>query len=260
MDALNLVVLFLSAMLAGAINAVAGGGTIFSFTALSLSLPMINANATNSASLWAGSLSSAFSFRGQLRSQLREFLILLAPTVLGALTGAFVLTQTSELLFRRIVPFLILFAVSLFAFKDQIGRAFRRVSPAEHDGHISLLGFVWGVAFQFLVAFYGGYFGAGIGILMLSSFSLMGMRDIHKMNALKNPLAFVINGLAAIFLLLRGVVVIPLAILMGIGAMIGGYVSAHFSQRLDPRLIRGFVIFFGVLVSAWMFYRNWLIG
>ena len=259
MDILNLIFLFVAAFIAGGVNAVAGGGTIFSFSALSFSFPMVNANATNAAALWPGSLSSAYAYRKELSANKRLFVILLVPTVLGALAGAVLLVNTSESIFRRLVPFLVLFALFLFAFKDQIMRVVRQgkaIPIVNGEPVLSPLAYVWGVCFQFFIALYGGYFGAGMGILSLSSFGLMGLRDIHKMNALKNPLVVFINLLATFYFLADGKVIIPMAILMGIGALIGGYVAARLSKRISQSALRTFVIVMGLCVTAWLFYRS----
>lgn len=269
MDQINfaaLPLLLLAAFVAGSINAVAGGGTLFSFTALTFQVPLKFANATNSALLTPASITSAFAFLKELRSQWRLFVILMVPTLLGSYAGATTLINTSDEVFRRTVPFLILFAVLLFAFKDQITRLVKRISPNAEvakvneagEPHISPLGYMWGIVFQFITGFYGGYFGAGIGILMISSFSLMGLRDMHRMNALKNPLAFLINCVAAIRLFFDGLVVLPYAIPMAIAAIIGGYLTARMSRRINQKYLRAFVILYGLVIALFMFGRYWL--
>ncbi len=262
----TLPLLLLAAFIAGAINAVAGGGTLVTFTALGLQIPLRNANATNAALLTPASVSSAMAFLKELRAQWRLLVILLIPTILGAYAGAVTLVNTSDEVFRRTVPFLILFAVLLFAFKDKInlwvkqlsGSTVAPVLNAAGEPKITPLGYVWGIGFQFLTAFYGGYFGAGIGILMISSFSLMGLRDMHRMNAIKNPLAFTINGVATIRFLLDGLVVLPLAIPMAVAAITGGYLAARLSRRINQKYLRAFVIGYGCIVAAFLFARYWL--
>ncbi len=253
--------LLATAFIAGAINAVAGGGTLFSFTALSLHMNLQHANATNSALLTPASITSGLAFFAELRKHWRRFLILALPSAAGAWAGAVFLVSTSEDLFRRVVPFLILFAVLLFAFKDHLMTIVRRVRPQSANANadrISLGGWVWGVVFQFVVAFYGGYFGAGIGILMISSFSLMGMRDMHEMNALKNPLAFLMNGAAALKYALGGLVHWEYALPMAACAIIGGLISARASRRINQLYLRRFVIAYGAVVAVYMFGRFWL--
>jgi uncharacterized protein len=260
-------VLLIAAFIAGSINAVAGGGTLFSFSALGLSFgaqalsePLKLANTTNSALLTPASISSALAFIKELRVHWRRLAILAVPTVLGAYSGALVLGNTSDSLFRRIVPFLVLFAVMLFAFKDRIGVLIRQLSgstlqPAGPVGSIGTTAWVFGVGFQFLVAFYGGYFGAGIGILMISSFSLMGMRDMHVMNAIKNPLAFLINGVAALKFAFDGLVRWEYALPMAVCAIVGGFLTARVSRRINQSYLRAFVIAYGCVISAFLFAR-----
>ncbi len=256
--------MLLAAFVAGSINAVAGGGTLFSFTALGLSFPLKIANATNSALLTPASISSALAFLKELRTYWRRFVILMIPTILGAYLGATVLINTSDELFRRVVPFLVLFAVLLFAFKDRLnalvkqlrGQSAPIVARTDIDP-IGMPGWIWGACFQFLVAFYGGYFGAGIGILMISSFSLMGMRDMHVMNALKNPLAFLINGVAAIKFVADGLVQWDYALPMAVCAILGGFITARFSRRVNQKYLRAFVVAYGCVIAAFLFARYW---
>jgi uncharacterized membrane protein YfcA len=244
--------LFIAAMLAGGINSVAGGGTLVSFPALvAFGVPTINANATNTSSLWPGSVSGAIGYARDTERDRVLTLTLLLPSALGALLGAFILVVTPEETFRRVVPFLVLFATLLFAFKDVYARITGR---AAHE-HVSWLGRVWGFLFQLFIAAYGGYFGAGIGVLMLGSFSIMGMRDVHKMNAMKTILAAMINVIAFIYFALRGLVVWHLALWMGVGAIIGGYLGARLAKRIDQHKLRWFIIATGLIVSTWLFIR-----
>ena len=244
--------LFIAAMLAGGINSVAGGGTLVSFPALvAFGVPTINANATNTSSLWPGSVSGAIGYARDTERDRVLTLTLLLPSALGALLGAFILVVTPEETFRRVVPFLVLFATLLFAFKDVYARITGRVA---HE-HVSWLGRVWGFLFQLFIAAYGGYFGAGIGVLMLGSFSIMGMRDVHKMNAMKTILAAMINVIAFIYFALRGLVVWHLALWMGVGAIIGGYLGARLAKRIDQHKLRWFIIATGLIVSTWLFIR-----
>jgi hypothetical protein len=219
----------------------------------------VNANATNATSLIPGSLGAAMAMRHELKAQRRELIILLIPTLLGSLIGAFVVANTSESIFRRLVPFLILFATLIFAGRNAITRwAQSRAAPAQTSEQITPLGYAVGIALQFLISFYGGYFGAGIGILMLTSLSVMGMKNIHKMNALKNMLAVGINSTAAIFFVFSGKVVWPLALLAAVGSTLGGYGLGSYAKRIDQNTLRVGVVVAGVIVSAYMFVRLYL--
>jgi uncharacterized membrane protein YfcA len=252
---LGLIGLFLAGMIAGSINSVAGGGTLISFPSLvAFGEPEIISNATNTAALWPGSLSSAIGYRKDTPVDRGLLILLCIPSLIGGLAGAAALVFTAPELFGRIVPFLVLFATLMLASQDVISRKLRRGSTDAE--HVTAIGRAWGVLFQFFVAAYGGYFGAGIGILMLGSFSIMGLRDIHKMNAIKTPLAAVINLTAFVFFAIRGLVVWYLALLVMTGAIIGGYGGARLAKRVNPRLVRITVVAIGLVVSAWFFARS----
>jgi len=244
--------LFFAATVAGAVNSVAGGGSLISFPALvAFGQPAILANATNTAAIWPGSVASAVAYRRETSLPPGLLPALLVPSVGGGLLGAFVLVSTPPDLFDRVVPFLVLFATLLFAFRQRIsGWSGQSARP---DEHVTTAGRVGGFFFQLLVASYGGYFGAGIGILMLASLSLMGLRDIHRMNALKTILGALINVIAFVFFAAKGLVVWPLAVVMAAGAITGGYIGARAAMRVDPRWVGRFVIAVGVLVSVWLF-------
>ena len=247
------VALFVASIIAGAINSVAGGGTLISFpTLVAFGIPSIPANATNTAALWPGSLSSAIAYSRDTKLYRDLVVPLIVPSIVGGFLGALALVATPPELFNRIVPFLVLFATLLFAFRDQINRRFKMGGSEES---VTALGRVWGFLFQLFVAMYGGYFGAGIGILMLGSLSIMGLNDIHRMNGLKTILATFINVIAFIFFALKGLVVWDIAILMAVGAIIGGYMGARVAKRIDPRYIKTFVIIVGAVVSVWLFVK-----
>ncbi len=247
--------LFLAAMLAGAVNSVAGGGSLISFPALvAFGQPAILANATNTAALWPGTLSSALAYRRDTEMHNDLLLTLLLPSVLGGLLGAFVLVITPPLLFDRVVPFLVLFATLLFAGRDVIARITGRHRGGEE--HVTAVARAGGFVFQLFVATYGGYFGAGIGILMLGSLSVMGLHDIHRMNGLKTILGTLINVIAFVFFACKGLVVWRLAAVMAVGAILGGWIGARTAKRVDQRWLRAFVIVLGLVVSAWLFLKR----
>ena len=244
--------LFFAGMVAAAINSVAGGGTLISFPSLvAFGEPDIISNATSTAAIWPGALSSAIGYRKDTSVQRGLFIMLAIPSLVGGLLGAVILVITPEETFKHVVPFLVLFATLMLASRSVISRRFGSNSGGEE--HVTTLGRIWGVLFQLFVATYGGYFGAGIGILMLGSFSIMGLRDIHKMNAIKTPLAAIINLTAFFFFALKGLVVWPLAILMAAGTIIGGYVGARSAKHVNPTLIYYCVVVIGLLVSGWLF-------
>ncbi len=251
---LSLVGLFFAGMAAGAINSVAGGGTLISFPSLvAFGEPEIISNATNTAALWPGSLSGALGYRKDTTVERGLLIALAVPSLIGGLLGAAILVVTSPEAFRHVVPFLVLFATLMLASQDFIARKLGR-SSADRE-QVTTAGRIWGVLFQLFVGTYGGYFGAGIGILMLGSFSLMGLRDINKMNAMKTPLAAIINVTAFVFFAYKGLVVWFLAFLMMTGAIIGGYGGARLARRVNPRLVHLCVVAVGLLVSGWFFVK-----
>ena len=253
-DLIGLIGLFFAGMIAGGINSVAGGGTLISFPSLvAFGEPEIISNATNTAALWPGSFSGAVGYRKDTPIQRSLLLMLAIPSFIGGFMGAAILVFTAPALFNRVVPFLVLFATIMLASQDFISRRLRRSSG---DEHVTIAGHIWGIVFQFFVAAYGGYFGAGIGILMLGSFSIMGLRDVHKMNAMKTPLAAIINLTAFFFFAYKGLVVWYLALLMMAGAIIGGYGGARLAKHVNPRPMHFIIVAIGLIVTAWFFVKT----
>jgi uncharacterized membrane protein YfcA len=250
----GLVGLFVAGVVAGAINSVAGGGTLISYPALvAFGIPPVRANATNTAAVCPGAMSSAIAYRHDLPADRSLLTTLLLPSLFGGLLGAWVLAITPDRLFARIVPFLVLFATVLFATRDRFGRYLN--PKRDGRGGVGKPGRIWGFCFQFFVASYGGYFGAGIGILMLASLGLMGLSNIHRMNALKTLLGSLINGTALVYFIIRKLVVWPVALLMTAGTVLGGYVGARLAKRVDQRRLQMFIVVVGLAVSAWLFYK-----
>jgi len=252
---LGLVGLFLAAAAAGAINAIAGGGSLVSFPSLvAYGIAAKLANTTNNAALWPGSVAGMFGFWEEVKRAKRLVAFLAIPSLLGGLFGAFLLARTPENLFRALTPFLILFATLLFAFGGRITKLVRR-GAAESD-HITAAGGIIGFLFQLVIATYGGYFGAGQSIMMMSAFSIMGVRDIHEINGLKTASAVIVNGVALIVFITQGLVIWHLALWMGVGAILGGYFAARISKRVDQKVLRWTVIVIGLVVSVVLFIRG----
>ncbi len=257
---LGLVGLFVAGVIAGAINSVAGGGSLISFPSLvAFGIPSIVANATNTAVVWPGTVSSAFAYRNDLTRNRSLLFTLLIPSFLGGLLGAIVLVVTPEETFARIVPLLVLFATLLFGASDWIKRLMGGNGGPGTNQHgpeqLNWLSGLWGFGFQLFVATYGGYFGAGMGILMLASLSLIGLHDVHRMNALKTVLGSMINGVALVYFILRGLILWEIAVMMAIGAIIGGYAGARLAKRVNQRALRVFIVVVGLIVSTWLFVK-----
>lgn len=241
-----------AAVLAGAMNAVAGGGTIITFPALlAFGMPAIQANATSTFALLVGIAGSVYGYRTHLPSAtpwLRRFAL---PSLVGGLAGAWLLTVTPEETFSRMVPFLLLFATLLFMAQGPVKRWLGH-GVRNNPSHV----LVASVCAQLLVAVYGGYFGAGIGILMLAAFALMGLSNIHEMNTLKAVLGAGINVVAAVYFIFAGLVQWPQAWVMTVGAIIGYFAGAHFAQRIPQAAVRNLVTIIGLGITALLFYRQ----
>jgi uncharacterized membrane protein YfcA len=251
-------VVFAAAFIAGLVNSVAGGGTLVSFPALVwLGRDPIIANTTNAVALWPGSLASAIGFRRELRGGRPLLLRLVLPSIAGGAVGAMLLLRTPSRTFAAIVPFLIFFATLLFAFQEPITRRLHgHAHGAARDSAMSSgAWWMWAAAFQFTVAIYGGYFGAGMGILMLAALGLLGLTDIHQMNGLKNVFATCINGIAAVYFAACGAVNWPDALVMAAGAIVGGYGGAGLARRFGRRFVRRAVVVIGVTMGLSLLLR-----
>ena len=250
---------FLSALIAGMMNSVAGGGTLVAFpTLLWIGVEPIRANVTCTVALWPGSLGAMVGFRRELGDSRRLMLLLGAPSVAGGLIGAFLLLLTPSRLFASIVPFLILFATILFAAGEPITRRFARsdIPNTIAESAPSRGWWTGAILFQFLVAIYGGYFGAGMGILMLAALGLMGLTDIHQMNGLKNFFAVCINIVASAYFIASGRVEWPYALVMIVGAIAGGYGGAGLARKLGRRFVRRAVIVIGLGMAMSLLFRG----
>jgi uncharacterized membrane protein YfcA len=247
-------VAFGAAFVAGAINAVAGGGTLVTFPALIwLGLPSVMANATSTVAMWPGLLGGAWGYRRELRGLGVRSYRLIVPSLIGGIIGAVLLRLTPTHLFDRLVPLLVLFATGLFMAQEPVQQMIKSRS-GHHAGSSSWL--IGALVFQFFVALYGGYFGAGIGILMLAALGILGYRDIHQMNGLKVLLALCINGVAALYFVAMSMVSWPETIIMATGAIAGGYGGAGVARRIGPKGVRRIVIAIGFSMALSLLIRR----
>ena len=272
---IHYVVLFLVAIVGGAVNAVAGGGTILTFpTLIWAGQPAIVANATNTMAVWPGALSSFWGYRAELGDSRKQLLLLLLPSLLGGVLGAVLLMHTNPTTFAALIPYLILLATGLFIVQEPLSRVLnissRRQStgrPSENgtanDTHVSLgagaspMRWAAVLGFQFLVGIYGGCFGAGIGILMLAAFGLLGFSNIHQANATKNLSSTCINVIAAILFAVKGLVEWRSAGLMAAGMIFGGYAGAGAARRIGQKSVRRMVILIGLsLAGSLLIHRS----
>ena len=238
----------------GLVNSVAGGGTLLTFPALvALGVPPIVANATSTLALWPGSLTSFWGYREAIRGIRPWWLHWALPSLAGGITGALLLVFTPEKQFASLVPWLIWGATALFLLQRPImiwvGGHSRTHAEAERTAPPFLY-----LAYQFGVAVYGGYFGAGGGILMLAAFEMMGLRNIHTMNGLKNWCGLNINAIAVAVFVVSGIIVWPVALTMAVGAMTGGTLGSRMAQRVGQTWVRRSVVAIGITSGLAMFW------
>ncbi|MCE9561619.1 MAG: sulfite exporter TauE/SafE family protein [Planctomycetes bacterium] len=256
----TLLALCVSAFLAGAMNSIAGGGTLLTFPALTTVVSAAVANGTSTIALMPGSLAGSLGYRKELWECRRFVLKMIVPSLIGGYIGADLVGRDKET-FADLVPWLILTAAVLFVVQGPVSKWLKRrasvegVQPEHHEP--SWITQVLLVSFQFFVAVYGGYFGAGIGILMLSTLGFMGVGDIHRMNAVKTFLATGINAAAAVVFIRDGLVNWNYAIPMAVTAIVGGYVGARVALRLPATYVRYAVISIGFGLSAFYFIRRY---
>jgi len=246
--------LFVAATLAGILNSVAGGGSFISFPALIFTgvLP-IPANATSTVALWPGSVASIGGYRRKMPNDVRRLAIFAAVSVLGGIAGAVLLLHTPQATFMHLVSYLFLAATLLFTFGKSLSD--RLGGVASRRGRPTRLALGGGTLVLLLIAVYGGFFGGGIGIMMLALLNVIRMGDIHTMNAVKSLLVAAINGAAVVTFILARTVAWPQATLMLAGAVLGGYGGAHFAQKLDPKVVRRFVIVVGFSMTVYFLWR-----
>jgi uncharacterized membrane protein YfcA len=245
--------LLASAAGAGVMNAMAGGGTILTFpTLILLGEPAITANATSAVALWPGSAASLYGYRREVRGHRDWLKRLFLPSLLGGALGAVLLLRTPPRTFEGLAPFLVLFATVLFALQGALSRWVGSPRAEGRDAARSTAAWI----FQFGVAVYGGYFGAGIGILMLAVLGFLGLSDIHAANGLKNFFAMCINGVAAAYFIARGAVDWPAALVLITGAIAGGYAGARFARSIGREKARSAVVIIGLAVAILLFVQR----
>lgn len=250
---MTLFLAFLAATLGGAMNAIAGGGTLVTFPAIVvLGLSPLTANATSTVGLWPGAAGSLWGYRRQLHGARPWLRLLTWPSLLGGTVGALLLLGTGEDRFARIVPFLVLAGTLLFMLQKPILRALGR-TPEEAGEEPRFRGRF--VVAQFAVGIYGGYFGAGIGILMLAVLEMMGHRNIHRMNGLKNWGGMCINVVAALLFIASGIVHWPIALALAVGGVVGGYGGSRLAQRVSQVAVRRTVVAIGFVSFLWLLTR-----
>lgn len=246
--------LFFAGVLGGALNSVAGGGSFVAFPALLFTgVPPIPANATNTIALWTGAAASGGAYRKRLDISRRVLVPLLVASVTGGIVGAFLLLKTPAHTFMRVLPWLTLGATLLFAFGKKLAGG--RKSVIEHESATSALAAA--TLFQLCVGVYGGYFGGGMGIVMLAMLAALGMTDIHAMNALKSVMGSVINGVAVVTFIIARAIYWKQGSVMIIGGIAGGYLGAHYAMKMPQAWIRWFVVVVGAGMTVYFFWQSY---
>ncbi len=233
-------------------NSVAGGGTMLTFPALlGAGLPPVLANTTSTVALYVGMPGSVWAFRRRLREVAAWIVPLGLASLLGGLAGAWLLLALPESVFNAVVPWLLLFATLLFVLNGPIRRFLRQHESAEPAKPKP-----WGVVFQGFVGLYGGYFGAGIGIMMMAGLGVLGLQEIHRMNALKSLLGLLCNTAAFVYFIARGEVDWRLAGFLVAGSVPGYFFGSHFAQRIPPIAVRTAVVLIGLGIAGKLFWEQ----
>lgn len=248
---LRLFLALVAAALGGAVNSIAGGGTLLTFPAIiALGVSPLVANATSTVALWPGSLGSMWGYRGELAGARAWALRFALPSLLGGASGAWLLLATGEARFERIVPFLVMGATVLFFVQPLIMRWLPHTARDPERPSLTFL--FW----QYAISVYGGYFGAGAGILMLAVLGFMGLTNIHRMNGLKNWGGLCINAVAVVIFAAGGIVHWPIALAMAVGGIAGGYGGSRLAQRVGAAMVRRAIVGVGVAASVWLLLRR----
>lgn len=247
------VLLFSSAFVASGLNAIAGGGSFITFPVLIFTgVPPIVANATNNTAMWVGVLGSIGAYRQDFGIPKRHLILLCGISLIGGVIGSVALLFTSATIFDRLIPYLLLLATLVFVFGEPLKSWFQRRNQSVSPQSVPLLNLA---LVQLAIAIYGGFFGAGLGILMLAALTFLGMKNIHAMNAFKTFLGSCINGIAIVPFVFAGLIAWRQALLMAIGSLLGGYFSAYYARKLKPLWVRRFVVGVATGMTIYFFVK-----
>jgi len=241
----------LAAVAAGAVNALAGGGTLITFPVLvALGIPPVEANVTNTVALCPGYLGATFAQLGEMRARRKRLWLLLPSAIIGGIVGGILLLHTGERTFRMLIPFLILLASVLLALQELI-----RSWLTRRAGHSAAIPEFWAIFPVGLAAVYGGYFGAGLSVIVLSVLGVMIDDSLTRLNALKQAIAFCVNTAAAVLFLFSGLVHWPMMGVMALGSLAGGVLGGKLAGRIKPAALRWTVVTIGIVISVIYFVR-----
>lgn len=249
MTLFELAMLAVAGVVAGGVNAIAGGGTFFSFPALlAVGLPPVVANASNAVAVWPGHVAAVPAYRDRLRAVRHGLVTRVAVALVGGALGAWLLLASGDRLFAGLIPWLIGLATLLFAFGNRLGRL---IPPRAPGAGLSLPA----LAVEFLFAVYGGYFGAGLGVLLMAALALLGHDDVQEANALKNLMSAAIKTVAVLVFAFAGVIAWPATLVMVAGSFAGGYFGARLAQRIPALWLKRVVVVFGAALTVHYFLK-----
>jgi uncharacterized membrane protein YfcA len=247
-------ILLVAGLTAGIINSVAGGGSILIYPLLlSLGLPPINANTTSSIIVWPGTISASIGYRNYLKTLPKKYYLLLIPCLIGGYVGAVLLSQTTNRAFEHIVPWFIAIATTMLILQPGIQRWLYTKEGKDLERKYRNLMFVLIAAFILLISVYGGYFGAGFGLVMLAFLGLTELTNIHQMNGLKSLSGLCVNLTAIVFFIVQGLVVWRVVPFLLTGEVVGGWLGATYSGKLPSEVIRRVVILIGLVITFMLF-------
>ncbi|MDJ0832859.1 MAG: sulfite exporter TauE/SafE family protein [Gammaproteobacteria bacterium] len=253
---LDLLLLFVAGVAGGMLNSLAGGGSFITFPALLMAgIPPISANATNTFASCSGYISGTYAFRQDLiaaKAQLPRFILI---SLVGGIIGAWLLLQTPEALFREAIPWLLLFATLLFIYGARLNNALS--SLASRHRHASAVGRSMLVLLLLAVCIYGGFFNAGLGIIILSYLALSGQTNINTMNGLKLLVSTCVSLIAIALFIYDGVIAWYQGSIVLVGTLVGGYLAAHYSRQLPQSIVRQFVIIASIGITLYFFYDSY---
>ena len=251
----NVLLMLVAGFAGGTVNAIAGGASFFTFPAmLAVGIPPVAANASNATALVPASLVAAWAQRRDLADAgLRRLPVLALLSIVGGVTGAVLLLVTSDAAFMVAVPFLLLVATALFALSPRLLTLVRAARTTGQGGGLKLN--AWTVVVLLPCLVYGGYFGAGLGIMLLAGLAVSGLDELRVANALKNGMSALVNSVAVAIFVSQGLVVWPATLAMMAGAALGGFAGAKIARRLPQRLFRAIVIGVGSLLTVWYFIK-----
>jgi uncharacterized membrane protein YfcA len=251
-EPIGLALVALVSLAGGAVNSIAGGGTVLTFPALVwLGMDPKLANATSKVGLWWASAGGAWGYRRDLRSSRRELVLMMIPSLLGGATGAILVGIISSALFDFLVPWLMITATTLFIVQRPLAARLRRKDASSDPDERNFAPKGTAMVIQFLLAVYGGFFGAGIGILILAILGFMGIPDIQERNGIKNIVVLAMNGIAVVVFVIQGMVTWSVAVVMVVGAVVGGYYSAIIARYVGNTVVNVAVVSIGILSTIW---------